>query len=138
MNDLLAFSISAHGGLERWNSFRTLEARMSVGGGIFAAKQNPDLQDKVTYKVFTHEERLIIDHFSAPDRRISFVPSRLTLETIGGDIVDLAFGILFGGIVLALALAVGLGSRELVSRSLEREASRPVEVPVEEKKLHHF
>jgi len=56
---------------------------------------------------------------------------------IGGEIVDLAFGILFGGIVLALALAVGLGSRDLVSRSLEREASRPVEVPVEEK-LHHF
>ena len=49
---------------------------MSVGGGIFAAKQNPGLQDNVTYKVFTREERLTIDHFSAPDRRISFVPSR--------------------------------------------------------------
>src|SRR5882724_11368802 len=47
---------------------------------------------------------------------------------IGGGIVNLAFGILFGGIVLALALAVGLGSKELVSRSLEREATRrPVE-----------
>jgi hypothetical protein len=44
---------------------------------------------------------------------------------IGVDIVRLAFGILFGGIVLALALAVGLGSKELVSRSLEREASKP-------------
>jgi len=38
---------------------------------------------------------------------------------VGGDIVELAFGILFGGIVLTLALAVGLGSRDLVSRSLE-------------------
>src|SRR5579872_1646620 len=43
---------------------------------------------------------------------------------IGGGIIRLAFGILFGGIVLALSLAVGLGSKELVSRSLEREASR--------------
>lgn len=43
---------------------------------------------------------------------------------IGGSIVRLAFGILFGGIVLALALAVGLGSKELVTRSLEREANR--------------
>lgn len=43
---------------------------------------------------------------------------------IGGGIVTLAFGILFGGIVLALALAVGLGSKELVSRSLEREATK--------------
>jgi hypothetical protein len=48
---------------------------------------------------------------------------------IGGRIVDLAFGILFGGIVFALALAVGLGSRDLVSRSLERETARiPEEV----------
>lgn len=43
--------------------------------------------------------------------------------SIGGDIIRLAFGILFGGIVLALALAVGLGSKELVSRSLD-EVSR--------------
>jgi hypothetical protein len=43
---------------------------------------------------------------------------------IGGGIIRLAFGILFGGIVLSLALAVGLGSKELVSRSIEREASR--------------
>lgn len=38
---------------------------------------------------------------------------------IGGTIVELAFGILFGGIVLALSLAIGLGSKEMVSRSLE-------------------
>lgn len=43
---------------------------------------------------------------------------------IGGTIIELAFGILFGGIVLTLALAVGLGSRDIVSRSLERSADR--------------
>jgi hypothetical protein len=43
---------------------------------------------------------------------------------IGRRIVGLAFGILFGGIVLALALAVGLGSKDLVTRSLEREAGK--------------
>ena len=48
---------------------------------------------------------------------------------IGGAIVYLAFAILFGGIVLSLSLAVGLGSKDLVSRSLEREVSRiPEEV----------
>jgi hypothetical protein len=40
---------------------------------------------------------------------------------IGGSIVTLSFGILFGGIVLALALAVGLGSKDVVSRSWEQE-----------------
>ena len=48
---------------------------------------------------------------------------------IGSGIVHLAFGILFGGIVFALALAVGLGSKELVSRSLERESTRSVTTP---------
>jgi hypothetical protein len=44
---------------------------------------------------------------------------------IGGSIVSLAFGILFGGIVLTLSLAVGLGSRDLVSRSIERTMEKP-------------
>ena len=46
---------------------------------------------------------------------------------IGGNIVELAFGILFGGIVLALSLAIGLGSKEIVSRSLEHDGSRHTE-----------
>ena len=46
---------------------------------------------------------------------------------VGGNIVELAFGILFGGIVLTLSLAVGLGSRHLVSRSLESHVERATE-----------
>ena len=42
---------------------------------------------------------------------------------IGGTVVELAFGILFGGIVLTLSLAVGLGSRDIVSRTLDRNTS---------------
>jgi hypothetical protein len=45
---------------------------------------------------------------------------------IGGSIVTLSFAILFGGIVLALALAVGLGSKDMVSRSWQQQ-SRPEE-----------
>ncbi|HTD96816.1 MAG TPA: hypothetical protein VK627_07790 [Edaphobacter sp.] len=44
---------------------------------------------------------------------------------IGGTIIELAFGILFGGIVLTLSLAVGIGSRDIVSRSLEKNVERP-------------
>src|SRR5262249_14995871 len=40
---------------------------------------------------------------------------------IGGQIVMLSFAFLFGGIVLALALAVGLGSKDMVSRSWEKQ-----------------
>jgi uncharacterized membrane protein len=71
---------------------------------------------------------------------------------VGGNIVELAFGILFGGIVLTLALAIGLGSRDLVSRSLEGRGDKltdrlhatqnesvptPVE-PIRHETIRHF
>ncbi len=70
---------------------------------------------------------------------------------IGGAVVELAFGILFGGIVLTLALAIGLGSRDLVSRSigtLERTIEKPTSLrtvdpsaganDAQRSKLRHF
>jgi hypothetical protein len=44
---------------------------------------------------------------------------------IGRMVLLLAFGILFGGVVLALALAVGLGARDVVSRALDRQLQEP-------------
>lgn len=55
---------------------------------------------------------------------------------IGGDIVRLAFSILFGGIVLALALAVGLGSKEMVSRTWEKQSKEGSKDA--EETFHHF
>jgi hypothetical protein len=40
---------------------------------------------------------------------------------IGRTILVLAFGIIFGGIVLATALAVGFGARDAVGRAIERQ-----------------
>ena len=64
---------------------------------------------------------------------------------VGENIVELAFGILFGGIVLTLALAVGLGSRDLVSRSLESHVEHtgerthvPDEVTATGQQIRHF
>jgi hypothetical protein len=55
---------------------------------------------------------------------------------IGGQIIRLFFGILFGGIVFALALAVGLGSKDIVTRSLERQAEKGEEEAAEH--FHHL
>jgi hypothetical protein len=63
---------------------------------------------------------------------------------IGGLIVELGFGILFGGMVLALALAFGLGSRDLVARSIERaDKTTPIDRAAERvadtpRTLRHF
>ena len=62
----------------------------------------------------------------------------MTLEhlRIAPGIVELAFGILFGGIVLALALAVGLGSKEIVSKSLERDVKEGPSETIEDPLRH--
>jgi hypothetical protein len=44
---------------------------------------------------------------------------------IGRTVLLLAFGIVFGGVVLAIALAVGLGARDVVSRELARQLREP-------------
>lgn len=62
---------------------------------------------------------------------------------VGGGLVTLAFGIVLGGVMLALALAVGLGAREAVARALERrlpqEPAPPAEGEVQEKqRIQHL
>jgi hypothetical protein len=55
---------------------------------------------------------------------------------IAPGIVELAFSILFGGIVLTLVLAVGLNSKELVTKSLERDAKEASTENIEEPFRH--
>ena len=55
---------------------------------------------------------------------------------IAPAIVQVAFGILFGGIVFALALAVGLGSKEFVTKSLERDTKTAPSDTVEDPLRH--
>ena len=55
---------------------------------------------------------------------------------IASGIVELAFGILFGGIVLALSLAVGLNSKDLIAKSLERDVTKASCEPVEDPLRH--
>jgi len=54
---------------------------------------------------------------------VMVLASAMALEHlgIGGQIVEISFAILFGGIVLALALALGLGSKDMVRRSWEKQ-----------------
>jgi mechanosensitive ion channel-like protein len=55
---------------------------------------------------------------------------------IAPAIVQLAFGILFGGIVFALVLAVGLGSKDLVTKSLERDGKKQPSEAIEDPLRH--
>ena len=56
---------------------------------------------------------------------------------IGGLIVDLAFGILFGGIVLTLALSVGLSKPDFILQSLDQD-ERLAKPDPEKSGVRHF
>jgi hypothetical protein len=43
MNELLALDVEAHGGIDRWNRFKTIDAKLSLGGALWSFKQQPDL-----------------------------------------------------------------------------------------------
>lgn len=88
MDDLLTLAVRAHGGMDRWNAFRTLRAELSVDGAIWRIKQQPGLLTDKIFELATHEERLTITPFTASDRRITFVPGRLVLETLDGNVVE--------------------------------------------------
>ncbi len=57
---------------------------------------------------------------------------------IGGSLPTIAFSIVVGGIVLAGALAVGLGARESVSRALERREAEDGAETSDEERIHHL
>jgi hypothetical protein len=55
---------------------------------------------------------------------------------IAPGIVELAFGIVFGGIILTLSLAVGLNSKDLIAKSLDRDVTKAASEPVEDPLRH--
>ncbi len=98
---------------------RTLARTVLIGAGNMNLQYARFLSLGVKWLVLVLTAAMVLEHLG-----------------IGGTVIELAFGILFGGIVLTLALAVGLGSRDLVSRSLERDTVRRPEETV--KPISHF
>jgi hypothetical protein len=88
MNDLLTFALDAHGGLRRWNAHSRLRAEVSVDGAIWHLKQQAGLLTDKIFEIDTHAERLTITPFGAANRRSMFVPDRLTIESLEGDIIE--------------------------------------------------
>jgi hypothetical protein len=88
MSDLLETVIEAHGGLERWNQLDRVSARLVQGGVLWAFKGQPGVLDDVVVTASLHEERASHRPFGAPDRRSSFTPDRVAIETDDGAVVE--------------------------------------------------
>jgi hypothetical protein len=88
VNDLLARALKAHGGLDRWNGYDSLVAKLSTGGSMWAMKRKAGLGDGFTMTLDMHEQQVVTHPFGRPDRRVRFSPDRLTVETAAGVAVE--------------------------------------------------
>ena len=88
MNDLLALALAAHGGLDRWHSYRTASLELLIGGALWQLKGQAGLFANATYEADIHRQRAALGHFGAPDRRVRFTPDRLVMETDSGDVIE--------------------------------------------------
>jgi hypothetical protein len=88
VNDLLARALKAHGGLDRWNGYDSLVARLSTAGSIWAQEQKPGLGDGFTMTLATHQQQVVTNPFGGSDRRVRFLPNRLTVENAEGATVE--------------------------------------------------
>ena len=88
MNDLLAFAIQAHGGLDRWNTFTKLQAEVSIDGAIWHLKQQVGLLTNKIVEVDTQAQRVTITPFMAANQHSVFVRDRLELEAADGTTVE--------------------------------------------------
>src|SRR6202043_2638732 len=87
MNELLARILDAHGGMDRWNGFKKVEATIVSGGGLFALKGAP--QDSTPRRMtgWLHEERSSVSPYGASDQRTMFTPDRIAIEKLDGTLV---------------------------------------------------
>src|SRR6478609_9969428 len=87
-SELLDTVIDAHGGLERWNQLDAVSARLLQSGAEWALKGQEGVLDDVYARVSLHEERESHHPFGAPDRRSSFTPDRVAIETTAGEVLE--------------------------------------------------
>ena len=87
MNGLFARIIQAHGGIDRWNQYKKIEATIVSGGGFFQLKGVPQDPTPRRMTAWLHEEPSSVFPFGAPDQRTMFTPDRIAIEKLDGTIV---------------------------------------------------
>lgn len=88
MTGLAAAVIEAHGGLERWQAFTQVTARLVQGGVLWALKGKAGMLDEVGVTVVL--DRQFVSHapFGPAGLRSAFTPDLVTLAGPDGTIVE--------------------------------------------------
>jgi hypothetical protein len=88
MTDLIDLAIEAHGGLDRFLGFSSLTAKLHQGGVLWGLKGKPTVLADCHVRVDLHQERVSHWPFAPTSNHSVFTPSRVTIETPDGDVVE--------------------------------------------------
>lgn len=83
MSDLLDRAVAAHGGLDRFNQFKTVSTYMVSGGALWSLKGRAGVPS-THVTVDLHQEHA---SFKLPNQRAVFTPERVAVETNAGAVV---------------------------------------------------
>jgi hypothetical protein len=87
VNELLTEIIEAHGGMDRWNGYKKINATIVSGGGFFPLKGTIQDPEPRRMTVWLHEERASVFPYGAPDQRTIFTPARIAIEKLDGTVI---------------------------------------------------
>lgn len=85
MTPLLQTAIEAHGGLKRCAEVRTIVVSASITGAIWAIKGQANYLNDIVMRVDTQRQKIVTD-FPGQDKRLTYEPGRVTLESPLGRI----------------------------------------------------
>lgn len=85
--DLLEAVLAAHGGLDRWHRFSSMEATIVSGGKLWEIKGQPQDPTPRRMTVALQREWASVHPFGAPDQKTDFTPQRVAIEKLDGRLV---------------------------------------------------
>lgn len=88
MSDLLELAIAAHGGWDRWQKIKTVNAHVSIGGGVWRLKGWPDVFKDAHVVIDPRKQHTEYSPFVEPGRHTVFEPVRTAIVTDGGEVVE--------------------------------------------------
>ena len=86
-SEILQKVLQAHGGLDHWNSFETVQATIVTGGELFGMKGTPQDSTPRRMSVAIGREWASVTPFGADDQRTDFTADRVAIEKLDGTVV---------------------------------------------------
>jgi hypothetical protein len=87
MPELLDIAVAAHGGLARFNQVSSITIEVSITGGVWYVKGQPDVLKNIVMVVDTRRER-VTTSFVGQDRTTIFEPDRVVVQSADGTVLE--------------------------------------------------